>query len=296
MQKNPSILGGHDESSTKQEKTALQPALDYALNRANVRVEAVTESSFSHLASAAKYFSMMLMIAASVPETAKAEESAMEPVDIIGSKTSTASQEYTPTGFIRFGMQGLSTTKSTSETGDSLVIGLNLPAYPSSPDWLGVPSAQLNIGLTGSNGTEIDLQVNQGVTLPLVEDRLDVSASASLGVEVFAVGLDDPATTKGIVRPYAIGSAALNLRIPLGAATLNIAPGAGVKAHLGNPINFPGEDGSRTRLQPTLDLGVSVKAPIGKSSIEAGAYTHLYLTDRGEGHRIWQDLAATLNW
>lgn len=197
---------------------------------------------------------------------------------------------YRPTLFARLGFETLSTTTSTSETGDSFVLGAGLP-YPGAPDWVDPALLQLNVGMIGKNGLEVDVQASQGATLK-ASDNFDATASLGLGFAQFGLGLD--AAPEPITTGYATGSANLNGRVKVGdGAQVFANAGVGAKAYFA-PLHFPGEELPRTQVQATLGgaLGVSVDV---NSQVNLALSTGLawYFTDH-ESDKIWGDAALTL--
>ena len=216
----------------------------------------------------------------------------MAPNSVQAQGPTTEKPNFRPTVFTRLGIQSISTTSSTSEAGDSFIFGTTLPAYPDAPGWVDAPSAQLNIGMIGTNGTEVDIQLGQGFTVK-ANKYFDITSYLGAGFAQFGVGLDSE-DAQYIPAGYGTASLNLNARLPVSdGVQLFASPGCGVKAYT-NEVHFNYEDLPRTQFQPAiggaLGLSVDVNSRVNMT-LSAGMF--YYPTDRAE-NRVWGDTALTV--
>ncbi len=189
-------------------------------------------------------------------------------------------------GSVRAGVQTVSTTTRTSETGHSLQVSGDFKK-PINSSYLDNPSVQLTTAFVNANGFTIQPQVSAGVSIP-ANSWLTGKLGISLGLDNYFVGLDNSQTKQYIPAPYQIGVSALDAAFSVGKnAKVGLTAFAGAKIY-NRPVKFHYDDTPREQVQSFF--GGNLYTIIGP--LELGSNFALYATDpllQQGGVPLWGD-------
>lgn len=196
-------------------------------------------------------------------------------------------------GYVRAGVQTVSTTTRTSETGNSCQLSGDFKK-PLDSKYLINPSLQIGLAFVNTNGFTMQPQLSAGVSVP-ANSWLTAKLGLSLGMDNFFVGLGEKQTKQYIPAPYQIFSSALDAAVPVGKnAKAGLTAFAGAKI-FDRQVKFHYDDTAREQIQPFF--GGNLYGTIG--NLEVGSNIALYPTDpilRQGGVSVWGDAYVSVSW